>query len=71
MGFSQFLLRGLVNAQNEWTLVCLAWNLKRMAALRPQQGNREGIVRFFTKISPIWQNQLHFHFVGRLCPTGC
>jgi transposase len=36
MGFSQFLLRGLVNAQNEWTLVCLAWNLKRMAALRPQ-----------------------------------
>jgi hypothetical protein len=36
MGFSQFLLRGLVNAQHEWTLVCLAWNLKRMAALRPQ-----------------------------------
>jgi len=36
MGFSQFLLRGLVNAQNERTLVCLAWNLKRMAALRPQ-----------------------------------
>ena len=36
MGFSQFLLRGLVNVQNEWALVCLAWNLKRMAALRPQ-----------------------------------
>lgn len=36
MGFSQFLLRGLENAQNEWMLVCLAWNLKRMAALRPQ-----------------------------------
>jgi transposase len=36
MGFRQFLLRGLDNVQNEWTLVCLAWNLKRMAALRPQ-----------------------------------
>jgi transposase len=36
MGFRQFLLRGLDNARNEWTLVCLAWNLKRMAVLRPQ-----------------------------------
>jgi len=36
MGFDQFLLRGLEKVQNEWTLVCLAWNLKRMAALRPQ-----------------------------------
>ena len=36
MGFRQFLLRGLENARNEWTLVCLAWNLKRMAVLRPQ-----------------------------------
>jgi transposase/IS5 family transposase len=36
MGFRQFLLRGLENVQSEWTLVCLAWNLKRMAVLRPQ-----------------------------------
>jgi transposase len=36
MGFRQFLLRGLDNVQNEWTLVCMAWNLKRMAVLRPQ-----------------------------------
>jgi transposase len=36
MGFRQFLLRGLDNVQNEWTLVCLAWNLKRMAVLRLQ-----------------------------------
>jgi hypothetical protein len=34
LGFRQFLTRGLANVQNEWTLVCLAWNLKRMAALR-------------------------------------
>ncbi len=36
MGFRQFSLRGLDNVTNEWTLVCLAWNLKRMAVLRPQ-----------------------------------
>jgi transposase len=36
MGFRQFLLRGLENVRNEWTLVCLAWNLKRMAVLRLQ-----------------------------------
>jgi transposase/IS5 family transposase len=36
MGFRQFLLRGLENVQTEWTLVCMAWNLKRMAVLRPQ-----------------------------------
>jgi transposase len=35
MKFRQFMLRGLVNVRNEWTLVCLAWNLKRMAILRP------------------------------------
>ncbi|MFZ1538974.1 MAG: transposase [Chromatiaceae bacterium] len=35
MGFRQFLTRGLQNVQGEWTLVCLAWNLKRMAVLRP------------------------------------
>ena len=36
MGFRQFLTRGLENVRNEWTLVCLAWNFKRMAVLRPQ-----------------------------------
>jgi transposase len=35
MGFRQFLLRGLEKVGQEWTLVCLAWNLKRMAVLRP------------------------------------
>ena len=34
MGFRQFLLRGLDNVTNEWALVCLAGNLKRMAVLR-------------------------------------
>jgi transposase len=36
MGFRQFLLRGLHQVTGEWRLVCLAWNLKRMAVLRPR-----------------------------------
>lgn len=36
LGFRQFSLRGLTNVQGEWSLVCLAWNLKRMAVLRPK-----------------------------------
>ena len=36
MGFRQFSLRGLDKVRGEWSLVCLAWNLKRMAVLRPQ-----------------------------------
>jgi transposase len=38
MGFRQFSLRGLKKVSGEWTLVCLAWNLKRMAKLRPKFG---------------------------------
>lgn len=30
LGFRRFSLRGLENIDNEWTLVCLAYNLKRM-----------------------------------------
>jgi hypothetical protein len=33
MKFRQFLLRGMNSARGEWSLVCLAWNLKRMNAL--------------------------------------
>ena len=36
LGFRQFSLRSLKKVTGEWALVCLAWNLKRMAALRPQ-----------------------------------
>jgi len=36
LGFRQFLLRGLNQVTGEWRLVCLAWNLKRMASLRLQ-----------------------------------
>jgi transposase len=35
LGFRQFLLRGLDQVRGEWNLVTMAWNLKRMFALRP------------------------------------
>ena len=38
LGLRQFSLRGLSKVSGEWNLVCLAWNFKRMAALRPQFG---------------------------------
>ena len=34
MGFRQFLLRGLAAARGEWSLVTMAWNIRRMAVLR-------------------------------------
>ena len=34
LGFRQFLLRGLDSVEKEWSLVCMAWNIKRMHALR-------------------------------------
>lgn len=33
MGFRPFLLRGLQNVSTEWTLVCLAYNLRRLHTL--------------------------------------
>jgi transposase len=35
LGFRQFLLRGLDKVRGEWTLVTMAWNVKRMFALKP------------------------------------
>jgi hypothetical protein len=35
LGFRQFLLRGLAKVRGEWSLVTMAWNLKRMFALIP------------------------------------
>ena len=33
MGFRRFHLRGLAAVRGEWTLVCLAWNVKRLHAV--------------------------------------
>ena len=35
MGFRQFLLRGIDGVRGEWSLVTMAWNMKRMFVLRP------------------------------------
>ncbi len=35
LGFRQFLLRGLEKVRGEWSLVTMAWNLKRMFVLNP------------------------------------
>jgi len=37
MGFRQFSLRGLANVRGEWSLVTMAWNMKRMFALNMAQ----------------------------------
>ncbi len=35
LGFRQFLLRGLDKVRGEWSLVTMAWNIKRMFVLSP------------------------------------
>jgi hypothetical protein len=35
LGFRQFSMRGLQKARGEWSLVTMAWNIKRMFALNP------------------------------------
>jgi transposase len=37
LGFRQFLLRGLDRVRGEWSLVTMAWNMKRMFTLQPAQ----------------------------------
>ena len=34
MGFRHFMLRGLSNVQDEWSLVCMSYNLKRLHKLK-------------------------------------
>jgi transposase len=35
LGFRQFLLRGIDNVRGEWSLVTMAWNIKRIFVLAP------------------------------------
>ncbi len=42
MGFRQFQLRGLDRVRGEWSLVTMAWNVKRMFALRPLDDGAKG-----------------------------
>ena len=38
LGFRQFLLRGLDKVRGEWSLVTMAWNMKRIFALATRRG---------------------------------
>ncbi len=39
LGFRQFLLRGLEKVRGEWSLMTMAWNMKRIFALSTRQGS--------------------------------
>ncbi len=72
LGFRQFLMRGLDTVQIEWTLVCLAWNLKRMVVLGPQHGETEAFVRFVAKKNPDTRPVYDLrHRAAGVSPTGC
>ena len=40
LGFRQFRLRGHAKVQGEWSLVCLAYNFKRLWKLKSQRARR-------------------------------
>jgi len=49
LGHRQLLRRGFLNAQSEWDLISMAWNLKRMhalAKLRPKQAESVAVTEF-------------------------
>jgi hypothetical protein len=43
-GFRQFLLRGLDKVRGEWSLVTMAYNMKRLFALAGAAGGPKGVV---------------------------
>jgi hypothetical protein len=51
MGFRRFLLRGLRSAQGEWSLVCMAFNLKRLHQLTKAGNGKENRIRLRPLIS--------------------
>lgn len=42
LGFRQFMMRGFAKASGEWTLVSIAWNLRRMFRLVHGAGSHPG-----------------------------
>jgi hypothetical protein len=68
MGFRQCLTRGLDDVQGEWTRVCLAWNLTRMAVFRLQSGEDQGTLRFEPKKS-LFCHKSPSKGIRRRCPS--
>jgi hypothetical protein len=67
MGFRQFLLRGLRKVSGEWSLVCLACNLRLLHRL--QRAACKGRPRRIGLTPPARQTPFH-HGSGRLGSTG-
>jgi transposase len=84
LGFRRFLLRGLRSVQGEWSLVCMAFNLKRLHQLtKPGNGKEKGPQGSTSQIKKsslqaYWRTFLFFFQLGCLlradkqkpCPTG-
>ena len=47
IGFRQFMLRGLMGVKGEWTLLCIAFNLKRLHTLNRAKKTPERMARMF------------------------
>lgn len=71
LGFRQFSLRGLKKVTGEWMLVCLAWDLKRMAVLRPQWRKQGEIMRLQPKFAEFQPCKLNSFDLIASRPTGC
>jgi transposase len=50
LGFRQFMLRGLKAVQGEWTLVCIAFNLKRLRTLKGVKKAAEVAASMFSSV---------------------
>ncbi len=79
MGFRQLLLRGLNAVRGEWSLVTMAWNIRRMAALRILAPHEGGLPLIFirsvdsmtTQTSLPTGSQRLTAPILNLWPTGC
>jgi transposase len=60
IGFRQFMLRGLMGVKGEWTLLCIAFNLKRLHTLNRAKKTPERMARMFLRMIR--------RAVQRLCP---
>jgi len=49
LGYRQFMRRGLESVEAEWTLVSLAWNLKRMHVLAKPRLKKQVVASFKVK----------------------
>lgn len=75
IGSRQFIVRGPDKVRGDWILVCLAWNLKRIAALRPELRQSDGNTARLPDMcivcalnAPSMESERAF---VRLSPAGC